>query len=374
MAPSACPLTVEFRLLLYRVKVYESDIYVVRDGGILTMPKYHGLDLKRDEENGFERSPSCMFGVGKILHAFAWSAFDVSDPLRGKAFRHLEMHFDQVTTRMLHSLHVFQQRLLEMDSIYARDERPPGKVVDLQIEAGMAADSVFSYIAIFIDDIGKAVAKIYDLQQYNLKTYDIRDLDSFNNVKRLMNKLQGCHHNNLNGISPVFNDAAMSTQIWFDLGLKRGQGVRQRIVHYDDMILFAGSKSNDDTEWKAIAYLWGSHGESPPTFPSDIVTVIRDLFTSLFNWMDQLYEVLEAELKSSKLVDDQHWKTYRGGCHGVPVAMTENPFVFPDSYLYLPLCDGSEPFGSVLVRKVFGKVIELDVNFPTDRGRSEELV
>jgi hypothetical protein len=207
-----------------------------------------------------------------------------------------------------------------------------------EMRAGIAADSIFYYFGIFVDDIGDIILLAYGDKPDNYA----RKLDSFNAVKTQIAKQP-----KYSALRPFFN--ALGS--WYDLGLKPLNGVRQRITHFEDIIVFGAGKVRENEPWKAVAFIHAFHDTQKPAGPDDIVEIIKEMFAALFEWLDPVYEVLLSKMKARNLVDEAEW-TWVGteARFHVGTFKPENPSVIPSHYLYLNLIEGSDPFDFNLIR------------------------
>jgi hypothetical protein len=103
----------------------------------------------------------------------------------------------------------------------------------------------------FVDDVAKAIPFVFD------ETCD-QLADGFSEVKAKVGK--GEYH----ALEPLF-DALSEPDSWWMLALQRGQGVRQRITHYPDLMSVQASRSEHDFAWSPGMYLFnhldGNHVE-----------------------------------------------------------------------------------------------------------------
>lgn len=236
-------------------------------------------------------------------------------------------HFETVTNKLLHSLHTFQQCMIGLNIHLASDRSEQvSERARLEMDAGIAGDSVFFYLGIFLDDLAKAVLYTHLIEPEN-------GLESFGDLKREVPK-----NNRFASLRPLFDELAKPLS-WYDCVLTRGRGIRQRLVHYHDIILFAGTRKADDDPWEAVAYLSNAHLD----VPANIVELFKTVFSGLFDWLDRLEPRLANELQG-RWPDAEPSEFYSRVRFRVPVVYTSNPFAVPGDYLYLPICDGSDKF------------------------------
>jgi hypothetical protein len=314
------------------------------------MPLHHGLDVKMipGPEKRFERSPACVLGIGRIAWMICHPTFHGGQSEKQRHSQNLLMHFQQVTHRLLHSLHSFQYHLIEMGSALNEPgpDRFAGATKRHELHAGVAADSIFSYFSIFTDDIADIILFAYG-------DYDRDKLDSFARAKNFIAPTSRIGSPKYAGIRSIFLELDDEGS-WYDLALKRKVGVRQRITHYEDVINFGGTRNDDGEPWRPTAYIGGPGGIENPTAPSDIIQIITIAFGLLFDWLDRIYEQIHVDLKSRITEVNATWDSLNDGSHFYAGSfMPNNPSQIPENYLFLPILQGSERFTFGLLRRIY---------------------
>jgi hypothetical protein len=130
-------------------------------------------------------------------------------------------------------------RFLEADGIAGPH---PELAFEIPEEAGIAADSVLHYLNLFIDDLARIVP--FALAEDGLEP---KEPDGFSALKQML----------VNGqlpasraLSKLFTELNCETS-WWSQGFKRGSGMRQRLTHYTDLVIFAGSTKLGDVKMSA---------------------------------------------------------------------------------------------------------------------------
>ena len=294
------------------------------------MPKRHGLFRKIGSAVG----PRCLFGINRVFYIIGHAGFHGGDMGRVKKIWKLFEHAKRVEDRLLGSLDLFQQEILKIEK--ALNEKEFGLWED--VTAGIAADAIINYLGMFIDDIGRLIPCVMG---YNGRVI----FDSFLILK---NKIKKHNPPLFPNLRMLFGGLDTSPESWWNWALKYGEGVRQRVIHSTDFIDFCGTKREGDDRTSVSAYLWGEKG-------ADYLNGLGTMFRDLFDWLDELQELLEQELtvRSKGLGFD--WRVElkdrveSGGHIRLPMIGVEwkNGVKFkelPPNFLFFPICDGSDPF------------------------------
>src|SRR5215475_8430994 len=143
-------------------------------------------------------------------------------------------------------------------------------------EAGMAADSVFHYLNLFIDDLARMIPFV--LTEQGLKP---QEPDGFAALKKMVVKGRLPASQSL---TRLFSELDRNTS-WWSLGFKRGVGMRQRLTHYTDLVIFHGKTKPGDIKMSGDVFLTTVGG---PVHTSDFENALEKLFTDFCEWLDQL--------------------------------------------------------------------------------------
>lgn len=295
------------------------------------MPKNHGL-FKKIDPPLYAR---CLFGINRVFYIIGDANFHKDNAERCEKVRKLWMHAEQVENKLLASLDLFQLEIGKIEKAL-NEPRPGGWDEEV---AGIAADSIINYLSMFADDLGRLVPYVIDYE------WKREESPSFLAQKSKMTKPNPPLFPQL---KPLFDRLDNDPNSWWKWALKRGVGVRQRVVHFTDFISFAGTKKEENEGWTASAYLWGENGR-------DFLNGLKPFFTNLCEWLDALQELLEGELIQRSIRLGFDWRVDLKGhidnrdCVRLPWVGTEwkdgkRVKEIPSNLWNLPVCDGSDPF------------------------------
>jgi hypothetical protein len=124
---------------------------------------------------------------------------------------------------------------------------------------------------------------------------------------------------------------------WWELAFKPHHGARQLLIHNQYVVTFQGAQSPGGP-MEAQAYLTSPYPRH--AIDGDFFRLLRDILTSLCEWLDRLEEALVKHLqtRSSEWVPISRCPSINLG-RGLPLSgMQYHPLYFP-----IPLCDGSDP-------------------------------
>jgi hypothetical protein len=193
--------------------------------------------------------------------------------------------------------------------------------MSLHFEAAFYADHILSYLGTWVDDIALAIVIATGLTLQ-------RPIDS-------MGLLKDQHRNA--ALQPVESllrelDNAGS---WWESAFKRHVGGRQRLVHNQSSVQFQGSKAPGEA-FETSAFLMAPLAQSPAINFSQL---LRDIFASLFDWLDRLEVALLAHLLTTK-----GWSPQTNCPHlTLPVGYPRGLTTFAADYFIFPVCLGSDP-------------------------------
>jgi hypothetical protein len=301
------------------------------------MPKNHGLFQEAD------RPPAVRLGIKSVFDSLSRAPFVASSgrvlttqiatyQLPPKEFEAFEFHFRHITTRLLHSLDVFQRKMATIGENF-NESIDPFAHGNTSLEAGIAADSILHYLNIFIDDIAKLIPFVVS------NTYPPEIFQGFGDAKGELQ--QG---KLLASLKPVFQKLNKSTSWWY-LGFKKGKGMRQRIVHYPDLVTIQGEQRLGEQLASATAYLLS---QNPKVVSPNFEDLLRTILAGMCEWLDELEVVLLQRLADRAKAMGASWSPpAQPAQFFVPM---EKPRDWRDipakDFLYLPLCDASAPLKS----------------------------
>ena len=281
------------------------------------MPNRHGA-LVRSKDG-----PQCRLGIWQVFDPWVHPNLLV---MQGHNIRHpedrplqIEYHFRRVVVRLVRSLGRLYQyarqydRFLEAGGLFGPD---PVLVFEIPEEAGIAADSVFHYLTLFIDDLARIIpfVLIEDGDEH-------KEPDGFGELKNQLieERLQASQT-----VIDLFV-ALDQDNSWWSLGFKRGIGMRQRLTHYTDLLYFRGSGIS-------LITIGG------PSRVVDFETALQNLLTGLCEWLDQLAQVLLTQLSERLARQGVHWKPFDEPIPAVPLPEPDDARLDAPYYLYLPVC------------------------------------
>ena len=277
------------------------------------MPKRHGFF--RDEEG--ERL--CSMGIWRIFDPFTVGPYCRLSQKQGQQDRavekpmYIEFHFRKILYRLFHSLDLLQKGVrswsgfLEAGSIAGPN---PTLVFTIPLQAGIAAYSVFHYLNMFIDDIAKAVPFALFI-----RPSEVQEVESFSDLKAKIRDSQI-------PVSPqlraLFEELDRDFS-WWCLGFQFKRGIRQRLVHYTDILDFSGSAKEDHGKMVAEVRLV-SVGEGIRV--QDFEKTLRELLYGLCEWLDKLEEVLIGILDDKMAEEKIAWDWQNSQCPKVILRLT----------------------------------------------------
>lgn len=240
----------------------------------------------------------------------------------------IEFHFRRVVRRLAHSLARLNQQVREWDCFLEEGGLTgahPELVFDIPEEGGIAADSVFYYLNLFIDDLARVIPHVlaYD-------GTEATEQDGFGELKRMLNdgKVQAPA-----ALQELFAELDRDDS-WWAHGFKRSAGIRQRLTHYTDMVYFHGSAKPGGPRMTGDVSLISIGGSVHiPEFEG----ALQELFGKLCEWLDRLDMLLLQHMSEKLTAKGISWNPFSDGCPAVPLPPQE--VIRPDAsyYLYLPV-------------------------------------
>ncbi len=274
-------------------------------------------------------------GIFSVLEELRASPLRQIYPQAGTApspIQQTELHSRHVSDSLLHSLDVFQSRLDELKKWYnAKGFAGPRPFLGtlLQLEAGIAASSIFHFLNLFLDDVARIVLLVLRLRPHI----------SFGN---LLNKVGEGKIPTPRGLKQVF-DELRDQNSWWNVGFKSGEGIRQRLVHYTDMVTITASRRPGSTRFRTTAYLHAMDRKVPTR---NLEAEISRILLGLCEWLDRVEEALKDMLADEARRKHIQWNPRQDPSRlRIPVGLTNKWRIIPKKhFLYLPICEGSHSF------------------------------
>jgi hypothetical protein len=224
-----------------------------------------------------------------------------------------------------------------MDALGARfnTEEPVIGQTGLERRTGIAADSTLQYLGIFLDTIGRLTPYVV---LENPKTH-VEEIDGLN--KALKYARAGGPFNAVQAVFLKLDDP----DSWWNIGFGRGAGVRQRITHYPDLVMFQGSGFQGQP-MKAKAYLHYAYGTGQGE-ALDFVDTLTKILAGACEWLDELEAVFLSILTSrAGRIGQILPKLPAVSGMYLPVNMTGVAQKYREDFLHMPICIDSAPFRS----------------------------
>ena len=291
------------------------------------MPKRHGAAVRSID------GPQCRLGVWQVFHPWVDPGLLV---LQGHNIRHpqdrpqwIEYHFRRVVIRLVRSLGRLHQHAREYDRFLEAGGLAgphPEMGFDIPEEAGIAADSVFHYLTLFIDDLARIIPFVLTEEGG-----EPNEPDGFTQLKNHLIK------GRLPASQPVKDLFARLDQddSWWSLGFKPRVGMRQRLTHYTDLVYFRGSTKAGDTRMTSDISLITIGG---PARVANFENALQNLLTNLCEWLDQLDQVLLAHLSERLARKGIPWNPFDEPIPAVRLPEPDDARPDASHYLYLPVC------------------------------------
>lgn len=291
------------------------------------MPNRHGAVVRSKD------SPQCRLGIWKVFDPWV-------DPhlliLQGHKIRHpqdrpqlIEHHFRRVVIRLVRTLGRLYQRAREYDQFLeagALAGPRPDLAFEIPEEAGIVADSVFHYLNLFVDDLARIIPFVLTAEGG-----EPEEPDGFSTLKRWMSKGKLPASQAVSDLFAVLDQ----DDSWWSLGFKPRVGMRQRLTHYTDLVYFAGSTKVGDTSMTSDISLITIGG---PVRVVDFESALQNLFTNLFEWLDQLDQALLAHLSERLAGKGIPWDPFDEPIPDVRLPEPDDARFNASHYLYLPVC------------------------------------
>lgn len=295
------------------------------------MPKRHGILIKTNKEIQFKVGIWGVFDPwtdGTLLGAQGYfGRHEEERPL------YVELHFRRVINRLFRSLNGLYFQLRKYDKFTEDgflDGPNPSLVFEIPEEIGIAVDSTVHYLNLFAEDLARIIPFV--LEEHVPERDKVKLSGSlFSALKR---DIISGEKTTTNEIKKLFQSLEQDGS-WWSLSLKHGYGIRQRLVHYTDLVTCGASvKSGDSkmTPYFTLHRIGTSEGSMP------LEKTLKTLFFDLCNWLDDLDELLLPILVERLAENDVEWSPFDRGVSTIrlPVPCADR---FDVSKFFMPECD-----------------------------------
>ncbi len=297
------------------------------------MPLNHGLYREPPSTSGQPITAAgpmvFQYGIWRIFRALADGSFSV-DPHELQKAAQLEHHFRTLCQRfvfVLQDLNRFMQELVSGSSL---SQPPPIANMRIHFQAECQADHVLSYLNTIIDDVAIVIALATGFSRTH----------AIDNMGKLLGKARDPKHRDDLALAPIKSllDELDQPGCWWELGFKQKQGARQLLVHNQHVVAFQLSSAPSHESFEVRAVLMSPFAQN--TFAcSDFFGLLRDLLSSLFDWLDRLEIALTSHLRAQSA----SWSPMPT-CPGFPLPIGYPAGVtrYDADYFPIPLCNGSD--------------------------------
>ncbi len=290
------------------------------------MPQRHGVLLSSADRPRFRLGIRRVFDPYVDPHLRVLQG-DTSTTLNrsGK----IEFHFRRVVRRLVRSLgHLYQKsrewdRLLEAGALASTN---PLLAFEIPEEAGIAADSVFHYLNLFIDDLARVIPFVLAAQGLRPK-----EPDGFARLKTMFAK-GGLPASP--SLSTLFAELDKKDSWWY-LGFEYGVGMRQRLTHYTDVVIFEGRTKPGEPKMTSEIFLVSvGDGVKVGAFED----ALEMLLTGLCEWLDRLEHELVAHLSQTLAKKGVSWNPLSEPGPTADLPESDEAPRNASHYPYLPVC------------------------------------
>lgn len=240
----------------------------------------------------------------------------------------IEFHFCRVVQRLVRSLARLDQQVREWDHFLEAGglaSAHPELAFDIPEEGGIAADSVFNYINLFIDDLARVIPYVlaYD-------GTEATEPDGFGELKKNLSdgKVQAPA-----SLQELFAELDRDDSWWVH-GFKRNAGIRQRLTHYTDVVYFHGSAKHGDSGMTGDVSLVSVGG---PVHVPEFERGLQEFFGKLCEWLDRLDLLLLRHLSEKLAAKGISWDPFSDECPAVVLPAQKVIRLNASHYLYLPV-------------------------------------
>jgi len=243
------------------------------------MPLRHGLFRNQTG------SLLVRLGIAGIYNRVQMQAFEsplndkdsVAHAERVELAMHQRVHTQEVAFRLFESLHFLQDHIDRLEEHINTHDFPAPDQTSLSRRAGISADSVLQYLGMFLDAVGRTIPMVV------LDDPNDHKIDSLNKAITVAGEQR-----EFIKVKQVCSELRVPDS-WWRLGFQRTVGLRQRIIHYPDLVSFIGQGGNG--RMNAIPYV---HRAAHLKVMSDInfIESLSTILAGMCDWLDRLEEVL----------------------------------------------------------------------------------
>jgi hypothetical protein len=276
--------------------------------------------------------PQCRLGIWKVFDPWVdprlQALQDHTTPTITRPLT-IEFHFRRVVHRLVRSLGRLYQRAREWDRFLEAEglaSTHPELAFEIPEEAGIAADSVFHYLNLFIDDLARVIPFV--LAGHGVQPQEPNGFTALKNMV-VKGKLPASQT-----LINLFSELDRNTS-WWSLGFKRGVGMRQRLTHYTDLVIFHGKTKPGDIKMSGDVFLTTVGG---PVHTSDFENGLEKLFTDFCGWLDRLEQELLTHLSARLTSQGVSWNPFGEPIPAVTLPELSDTGLVTSHYLYLPVC------------------------------------
>ena len=293
------------------------------------MPRRHGALLSGVDQPQFRLGVWQVFAPWVDPHLQVLQGHTVPAITRPLT---IESHFRHVVVRLVRSLARTHQRVREWDQFLEAGglgSAHPELAFDIPEEGGIAADSVFYYLNLFIDDLARVIPFVLADDGTEAK-----EPERFATLKEMLiaEKIPASAP-----LRELFAELDYDDSWWFS-GFKWGIGIRQRLTHYTDLVLFQGSTKPGDARISGDVSLISVGG---PVHLKDFEGAMQELFSKLCEWLDRLDQILLVYLSERLATKGVSWNPLSAACPTIALPGLGGVRVDVPHYLYLPVCSPS---------------------------------
>ncbi len=241
----------------------------------------------------------------------------------------IEFHFRRVVRRLIRSLGRLYQSVREWDRFLEEGglaSPHPELAFEIPEEAGIAADSVFHYLNLFVDDLARIIPFVYATEESKPK-----EPDGFSKLKKML--VRG-DFPAPQAVKDLFAELDREAS-WWSLGFKPAVGMRQRLTHYTDLVYFSGKTKQGDTKITGDVSLITIGG---PIRVADFEKELEMLLTNFCEWLDRLDTEILTHLSASLARKGISWIPFAEPCPALVLPKPDEARLDASHYLYLPVC------------------------------------
>ena len=183
-------------------------------------------------------------GITDIFSVMSQYDF-ISDQQVKKQAQFLYHHFSHVKNRLAHSLDLLQRSVLSIEEEFNKvDENFLIGINNIIMNAEVAALSVIAHLNIFVDDVARIVHLILTSTTFDNLQFPFTD------VKR-----KAGTDAQYRTFKTIFDELDQAGS-WWQMAFKYGVGMRQRLIHYPDIIQFEGEKIRPEEPYRAYCAIF----------------------------------------------------------------------------------------------------------------------